>query len=139
MLRFCKNCGLLVPHDSRSCPQCGAAVPPAACTAPQQGPAQPLYDTPERDEDAADTAMRQRAPAAALSLFAIPLVGLVLALVWSFGGTRNPARRRLARAYLIRTAVVAVAFAVFLLVGALVRGAVLHAGLTYYYANPYFW
>ena len=46
---------------------------------------------------------------------------------------------RLARAYLIRTAVVAVAFAVFLLVGALVLGAVLHAGLTYYYANPYFW
>ena len=37
MLRFCKNCGLLVPHDARSCPQCGAPVPPAACTAPQQG------------------------------------------------------------------------------------------------------
>ena len=105
MLRFCKNCGLLVPHDARSCPQCGAPVPPAACTAPQQGPVQPLYDTPDRDEDAAV----------------------------------NPARQRLARAYLIRTAVVAVAFAVFLLVGALVLSAVLHAGLTYYYANPYFW
>ena len=132
MLRFCKNCGLLVPHDARSCPQCGAPVPPAACTAPQQCPAQPLYDTPDRDEDAAVTAMSQSATAAAL-------IGLVLSLVWSFGGTRNPARRRLARAYLIRTAVVAVAFAVFLLVGALVLGAVLHAGLTYYYANPYFW
>lgn len=139
MLRFCKNCGLLVPHDARSCPQCGAPVPPAASTAPQQGPAQPLYDTPDRDEDAAVTAMSQSATAAALILFAIPLVGLVLSVVWSFGGTRNPARRRLARAYLIRTAVVAVAFAVFLLVGALVLSAVLHAGLTYYYANPYFW
>ena len=139
MLRFCKNCGLLVPHDARSCPQCGAPVPPAVCTAPQQGPAQPLYDTPDRDEDAAVTAMSQSATTAALILFAIPLVGLVLSVVWSFGGTRNPARRRLARAYLIRTAVVAVAFAVFLLVGALVLSAVLHAGLTYYYANPYFW
>lgn len=139
MLRFCKNCGLLVPHDAHSCPQCGAPVPPAACTAPQQCPAQPLYDTPDRDEDAAVTAMSQSATAAALILFAIPLVGLVLSLVWSFGGTRNPARQRLARAYLIRTTVVAVAFAVFLLVGALVLGAVLHAGLTYYYANPYFW
>ena len=83
--------------------------------------------------------MSQSATAAALILFAIPLVGLVLSVVWSFGGTRNPARRRLARAYLIRTAVVAVAFAVFLLVGALVLSAVLHAGLTYYYANSYFW
>lgn len=139
MLRFCKNCGLLVPHDARSCPQCGAPVHPAACTATQQSPAQPLYDTPDREEDAAVTAMNQSATAASLILFAIPLVGLVLSLVWSFGGTRNPARQRLARAYLIRTAVVAVAFAVFLLVGALVLGAVLHAGLTYYYANPYFW
>ena len=96
MLRFCKNCGLLVPHDARSCPQCGAPVPPAACTAPQQGPAQPLYDTPDRDEDAAVTAMSQSATAAALILFAIPLVGLVLSLVWSFGGTHDAARKRLA-------------------------------------------
>ena len=139
MLRLCNNCGLLVPHDACNCPQCGAPVPPAACTAPQQSQAQPLYGTPDRDEDAAVTAMSQSATAAALILFAIPLVGLVLSLVWSFGGTRNPARQRLARAYLIRTAVVAVAFAAFLLVGALVLGAVVHAGLAYYYANPYFW
>ena len=83
MLRFCKNCGLLVPHDARNCPQCGAPVPPAACTAPKQCPAQPLYDTPDRDEDAAVTAMSQSATAAALILFAIPLVGLVLSLVLS--------------------------------------------------------
>ena len=33
----------------------------------------------------------------------------------------------------------ALAAVVGLLVGALVLSAVLHAGLTYYYANPYFW
>ena len=133
MLRFCKNCGLLVPHDARSCPQCGAPVPPAACTAPQQGPVQPLYDTPDRDEDAAVTAMSQSATAAALILFAIPLVGLILALVWSFGGTDNPARKRLARSYLIRTLVVIAVVALFVLVVSLVFSAVLHSQLAYSY------
>ena len=90
MLRFCKNCGLLVPHDARSCPQCGAPVPPAACTAPQQRPDQPLYDTPDRDEDAAVTAMSQSATAAALILFAIPLVGLAAPATPPAGGWRAP-------------------------------------------------
>ena len=138
MLRFCKNCGLLVPHDARSCPQCGAPAPhPVQACTPQ--PAAPRYDAPDEDDEPSVEALSQSETTVTMILFAIPVVGFILALVWSFGGTRNPARRRLARAYLIRTAVVAVAFAVFLLVGALVLGAVLHAGLTYYYANPYFW
>ena len=66
-------------------------------------------------------------------LFAIPLVGLILALVWSFGGTDNPARKRLARSYLIRTLVVITVVALFVLVVSLVFGAVLHSQLAYSY------
>ena len=66
-------------------------------------------------------------------LFAIPLVGLILALVWSFGGTDNPARKRLARSYLIRTLVVIAVVALFVLVVSLVFSAVLHSQLAYSY------
>lgn len=139
MLRFCKNCGLLVPHDAQTCPQCGMSVPAAAQPAQSHAPA-PLYDTaPDTADEPPVQALSQSATAVALIVFAIPVVGLVVALVWALGGTQNTARKRLARAQLIRTAVVAVAFVLFLLTAALVFSAVLQAGASYYYSNPYFW
>ena len=131
MLRFCKNCGLLVPHDAHTCPQCGAPVPPHAASA--LSPAAPLYDAPDREDEPAIEAMSQTATTITMILFAIPIVGLVLSLVWSFGGTHDPARKRLARAYLIRTLVVAAAAVLFVLVAALVFSAVLHSQLAYSY------
>ena len=53
--------------------------------------------------------------AAAMLLFAIPIAGFVLAVVWSFGGTHNEARKRLARAQVVRTLVVAAAAALLLI------------------------
>ena len=38
-----------------------------------------------------------------LLVFAVPVVGLVMMLVWGFGSAGSRARRELARAYLIRT------------------------------------
>ncbi|WP_455501632.1 zinc-ribbon domain-containing protein [Gemmiger sp.] len=131
MLRFCKNCGLLVPHDAHTCPQCGAPVPPPAAPAP--GRTAPLYDAPDREDEPAIEAMSQTATTITMILFAIPIVGLVLSLVWSLGGTHDPARKRLARAYLIRTLVVAAAAVLFVLVAALVFSAVLHSQLAYSY------
>ena len=71
--------------------------------------------------------------AAAMLLFAIPIAGFVLAVVWSFGGTQDPARRRLARAYLIRALVVAGLVILFVAVAAMVFTAALHSQLAYYY------
>ena len=133
MLRFCKNCGLLVPHDAHTCPQCGAPVPPHAAPAAPQGGTAPLYGTPDREDEPAIEAMSQTATTITMILFAIPIVGLVLSLVWSLGGTHDPARKRLARAYLIRTLVVAAAAVLFVLVAALVFSAVLHSRLAYSY------
>ena len=55
---------------------------------------EPLYEQ-DLEEDRID-AMSQGATTAAMLLFAIPIAGFVLAVVWSFGGTQDPARRRLA-------------------------------------------
>ena len=117
MLRYCKNCGLLLPHDADRCPQCGAPAP--------------LYEQ-DPEEDRID-AMSQGATTAAMLLFAIPIAGFVLAVVWSFGGTQDPARRRLARAYLIRALVVAGLVILFVAVAAMVFTAALHSQLAYYY------
>lgn len=48
-----------------------------------------------------------------LCLFLIPVVGLVLMFVFSFASDVKPERRKLARAYLIRTAIL---FAIGILV-----------------------
>ena len=66
-------------------------------------------------------------------LFAIPIAGFVLATVWSFGGTQDLARRRLARAYLICALVVAGLVILFVAVAAMVFTAALHSQLAYYY------
>ncbi len=98
MLRYCKNCGLLLPHDARPLPPRAVPRPrwpvrPAA----QPGPAAPLYGTPDdREAEPTAEAMSQGATTGTMILFAIPVVGFILALVWSFGGTHNEARKRLA-------------------------------------------
>lgn len=108
MAHFCKNCGLLTaPYDER-CPKCGAPLPhiplgetlPGAMRQSPEGTVQtgePLYEQ-DLEEDRID-AMSQGATTAATLLFAIPIAGFVLAVVWSFGGTQDPARRRLAYYY----------------------------------------
>ena len=134
MLRYCKNCGLLLPHDADRCPQCGAPAPLAVRPAAQPGPAAPLYGTPDdREAEPMAEAMSQGATTGTMILFAIPVVGFILALVWSFGGTQDPARRRLARAYLIRALVVAGLVILFVAVAAMVFTAALHSQLAYYY------
>ena len=134
MAHFCKNSGLLTaPYDER-CPKCGAPLPhipmgEALLESMRQSPE--LYEQ-DLEEDRID-AMSQGATTAAMLLFAIPIAGFVLAVVWSFGGTQDPARRRLARAYLIRALVVAGLVILFVAVAAMVFTAALHSQLAYYY------
>ena len=142
MAHFCKNCGLLTaPYDER-CPKCGAPLPhiplgEALLESMRQSPegtaetGEPLYEQ-DLEEERID-AMSQSATTAAMLLFAIPIAGFVLAVVWSFGGTQDPARRRLARAYLIRALVVAGLVILFVAVAAMVFTAALHSQLAYYY------
>ena len=121
-MRYCKNCGLLAPLDADHCPQCGAPLPPDPAVRPGQEP-----DAP----DAPIPALTPWATLGALLLFAVPVVGFLFSLAWSFGFTKNPARRRLAQAYLIRTLVLAVI--VTLLVLCLTVSSVLTLTVTPYY------
>lgn len=114
-MRYCKNCGLLAPFDADHCPQCGAALPPEPA-APAQPPRQaaPQYGRDAAADDDAVPALSSWATLGALLLFAVPVAGFLFSLAWSFGFTKNPARRRLAQAYLIRTLLVAVVAALLL-------------------------
>lgn len=109
-MRYCKNCGLLAPVGADRCPQCGAPLPDAPAT-----PA-PAADQPHYTNDLPEVpALSEWATLAALLLFSIPVVGFILSVAWSFGFSKNPARKRLAQAWLIRTLVVAVAAALLCL------------------------
>lgn len=135
-MRYCKNCGLLAPFDADHCPQCGAPLPPAPAAPPadpagQQAPGKARYHAPAPQEEEEIPALSPWATLGALLLFAVPVAGFLFCLAWSFGFTKNPARRRLAQAYLIRTLVLAVL--VTLLVLWLTVSSVLTLSVTPYY------
>ena len=109
-MRYCKNCGLLAPVGADRCPQCGAPLPPAPA-APVPAADQPHY----KDTAPEVPALSEWATLAALLLLSIPVVGFILSVAWSFGFSKNPARKRLAQAWLIRTLVVAVVAALLFL------------------------
>lgn len=123
---FCKNCGRLARPGEPCCPKCGTlhAEPPheAAPAAPQYHPAEDPHDVP---------AMGYSSTLGALIIFAIPVVGFIMMLVWSFSDAPDNARKRLARAYLTRTLIVAAVIATLLLLGAVGLAAVTHS--MYYY------
>lgn len=123
---FCKNCGRLARPGEPCCPKCSMphAEPPheAAPAAPQYHPAEDPHDVP---------AMGYSSTLGTLIIFAIPLVGFIMMLVWSFSDAPDNARKRLARAYLTRTLIVAAVIAALLLLGAVGLAAVTHS--MYYY------
>lgn len=125
----CTQCGTALSDGLRFCTACGAAVPvrqtappPEMSTAFRQ--AQPQYDNrqaaPRRTPQSIYrkppyTPPRSDAPPAGskyelittsgyigiLLLMCIPVVGIVLALIWAFGGCQKLQKRNLARAMLI--------------------------------------
>ena len=107
----------------RCCPHiqpAPAAAAPTESAAPAVSPA----------EDALEQDIRPGLLGSTLGtlvIFAIPLVGFIMMLVWSFSGGPDSARKRLARAYLVRTLIIAVILALLFLIGALSLAAVSHS------------
>ena len=123
---FCSECGANMPEGVKFCTSCGKAI--AVSSAPRSmevpPPQQPVYSQPHAPAPSS-RGMSQPEPAAynpsapdvqpptgqysvvstmswlgTIILLAIPFIGLILCLVWAFGGG-NLNRRNLSRAYLI--------------------------------------
>lgn len=90
----CTTCGADNPDGSAFCKSCGARIP-------YQQPSY-VYSDPQKQTDAV---MSTGAYIGSIILMSIPLVGFILMIVWSFGGTYNLNRRNLARAVLILTVI----------------------------------
>lgn len=128
---FCKNCGRMAQPGEHSCPRCGAphtAEPPRTQAAPAE-PAAPQYQPAAEAPDV--PAMSFGGTLGMLIVFAIPVVGFIMMLVWSFADTPDTARQRLARAYLVRTLILATVLALLFLLGALGIATLSHR--MYYY------
>ena len=122
---FCKNCGRLAHPGETCCPKCGAAhVQPAPAATAPGAPAAPQYHPAEEPQEQDVPALGFGNTLGTLVIFAIPLVGFIMMLVWSFSDSPDSARKRLARAYLVRTLIIAAIIALLFLVGALSLAAV---------------
>lgn len=122
---FCKNCGRLAHPGEDRCPKCGTPHAQPIHAAAPAGPAAPQYHPAEEKPEV--PALGFGSTLGTLVVFAIPLVGFIMMLVWSFADAPDSARQRLARAYLVRTLIVAAVIALLFLLGALGLATVSHS------------
>jgi len=124
---FCKNCGKSISDEAKFCNGCGAkteTAQAAANTAPQPSaympPAQaapvpqtyaPPHPYAPPSAPASYSPQPGREPLRVIQyigmflLMSIPLVGIILLFVWSFGGSVNLNKKNFARAMLILSAI----------------------------------
>jgi uncharacterized membrane protein YvbJ len=131
----CSNCGSEVNEGVEFCPNCGARVGNSAgAQYTQQQYSQPQYSQPQYNQpqtpqygypNPAQDPNFDYTPISMWGyfgyeiLFSIPCVGLVLLLVFSFGGTKNINLRNFARSYFCFLIVVVIIAAIFMgIVGA---------------------
>lgn len=95
---FCNNCGKEIPEGQNTCPACGAVANQSAA---QPTPIQVVpVQTSNIPNDGMDyTPISMWGYFGYQILFAIPLIGFIMLLVFSFGGTRNINIRNYARSY----------------------------------------
>ncbi|MDR0916393.1 MAG: zinc ribbon domain-containing protein [Oscillospiraceae bacterium] len=134
-MAFCTECGTNVPEGIRFCTECGKEMTPSAqpeqvvaatSTIPERQTPPPVQPTPPRPQTAYQpptqpvyaaqggnpppkgskyAVMGTLAYIGHCILFGIPIVGFVLAIIWSFSSKINHNRRNLARAVLILTVI----------------------------------
>lgn len=131
---YCTNCNQEIPDDSVFCPLCGAKIQPRRDaynggyqrkeTFDGYGQPQNRYYQPPQPQFTEDTIPEEWKPITMWGyfgyelLFCIPIVGLILLLVFSFGGTRNRNLRNFARSYFCLLIIVAVIVAIILIAAA---------------------
>lgn len=107
---YCSNCGKPIPDGSRACPYCGA---PSGGFAPFTA-----YQSNITEDNIPD----EWKPISMWGyfgyeiLFSIPLIGLILLIVFSVGGTKNRNLRNFARSYFCFLIVAIIVIAIILAV-----------------------
>lgn len=124
MAKFCTNCGATIPDEKYFCTECGTRIgateeapvtpPPVQTPPPTQAPPPPPTQAPppnyQYQTTAGDTAPAPGSKYEPITtggyigimlLMCIPIVGIILAIVWAFGGCKKVNKRNLARATLI--------------------------------------
>lgn len=125
-MKFCTNCGFKLEDHYQVCPNCGcSAAEPARAAEPQPTPQpapQPVYTPPVAAAPVTEANLpeqyRPLSPWAYFGLnllFAIPIVGLIFLIVFSFKKT-NINRRNYARSFFCALLVAVIAFVIFLVI-----------------------
>ena len=110
---YCSNCGKPLPDGSRACPYCGA---------PSGGFAPFTAYQPNIPNITEDNIPDEWKPISMWGyfgyeiLFSIPLIGLILLIVFSVGGTKNRNLRNFARSYFCFLIVAIIVIAIILAV-----------------------
>lgn len=126
---FCPKCGSNVPDSVKFCPTCGEVISaePQQREEPAAQPQQPVY---QPSPAAGTDVMKVSEFFWTDFLLAIPLVGLILALVWGFSSDVNQNKRNYCRAKLIWI-LVGIGITVLLTIIAAVAGVGLLSSLRY--------
>ena len=121
-MRACPNCGAVLGDGLRFCTECGASAPLAEVRVQRQpaaAGAAPSARPSARDERYA--LITTGGYIGIVLLMCIPLLGLILTIIWAFGGCRKLQKRNFARAALI---LMAISLVISLTVGLVARRAV---------------
>jgi uncharacterized membrane protein YvbJ len=105
MAKFCVNCGTQMEDDAVFCSSCGkstaenevAAASSQSTVAPKYNSQTPAYAVIPVD----NSPLSVSEYVLTLFIFTIPLVNIIMALIWAFGGNVNMNRQKLCRAWLI--------------------------------------
>lgn len=128
MMEYCVHCGSEIPDDADHCVECGAKRMEGRPVTLLERPSRPRPQQPRADEtlleqtggfsqtydlepadeeyedgeyDEYDETLGTGGFLGSLLLMSIPVVGLLIGLIWAFGGSRRVSRQKLAQAYLL--------------------------------------
>lgn len=135
----CSNCGKENAPGVRFCAECGTVMPEETAQQTQQSQqpmqAPPVQSYTQPQANGTQNVSPEYKPISMWGyfgyeiLFAIPCVGLILLLVFSFGGTQNQNLKNFARSYFCLLIVVVVLVLIFAITG----GAAMLGSMSRYY------